>query len=491
MNGAFDRDTYRMTLQQSRLKETEFEDKVRGDIARTVLQGATLAGVDAPAGYTERLFAFIGEKREASYVRLTETDLAEPLPAPVDTDLQAYYEAHAADFTQPEAKRITYAALLPEMLRDEVVVDDAALRALYDERRDEFFQPERRLVERLAFATEDEAEAARTAIDAGTTSFDTLVTDRGLTLADVDLGEATETGLGAAGAAVFALNEPGIAGPVATDLGPALFRVNAILEAQETTFEDARDDLTTEFAQDAARRLIGDKVEAIDDALAGGATVEDLAREQGMEVSEVDYYPGLVEGIAAYEDFRKAAEALAEGDFAEAILLDDGGVVAMRLDEVVPPTLKPFADVADAVEDGWHGEALTKALGAQAKEVVAKIAAGEPFGGFGLVTRTGTQTRGGYIDAVPDAMLAEMFTMKPGDIRTIPGDGAVFLLRLDTVEPASTDDEDGKAVHDAIAAQLSQSLAGDAFDLFAAALEAEAGISLNQAAINAVHAQFR
>ncbi|MFD1809426.1 peptidyl-prolyl cis-trans isomerase [Gemmobacter lanyuensis] len=123
-------------------------------------------------------------------------------------------------------------------------------------------------MERLVFASEDEAKAAKARLDAGE-SFDALVEERGLKLMDIDLGDVSKAELGAAGDGVFALTAPGVAGPLPSDLGPALYRMNAVLAAQETTFEQAKADLTTEYQMDAARRAIADKVEAIDDALAG------------------------------------------------------------------------------------------------------------------------------------------------------------------------------------------------------------------------------
>jgi peptidyl-prolyl cis-trans isomerase D len=47
---------------------------------------------------------------------------------------------------------------------------------------------------------------------------------------------------------------PGIAGPLPSEFGPALYRINAILAATETTFEEARETLKPELAADAARR---------------------------------------------------------------------------------------------------------------------------------------------------------------------------------------------------------------------------------------------
>ena len=106
------------------------------------------------------------------------------------------------------------------------------------------------------------------------------------------MGDVGPDDLGAAADAVFALTEPGVVGPFASDLGPALFRMNAVLPAQETTFEEAKVTLTGEAQLDAARRAIGDKLEAIDDALAGGATLEEVQAEQGMQLVTFDYVPG-------------------------------------------------------------------------------------------------------------------------------------------------------------------------------------------------------
>jgi peptidyl-prolyl cis-trans isomerase D len=82
-------------------------------------------------------------------------------------------------------------------------VDEDALRQLYDDRIAIYQQPERRLLERLAFGTEEDAQAAFDAIEAGETDFDTLVEERDLTLADIDLGEVAVGDLPAEAAEVI------------------------------------------------------------------------------------------------------------------------------------------------------------------------------------------------------------------------------------------------------------------------------------------------
>lgn len=489
-SGAFDRETYRFTLRNNNLTEAEFEAALRDDVARALLQGAVTGGFTGQGTLTDALYTHIAERRGLTLLVLGEADLAQPLPAPDDAALQAYYEAHVGEFTRPEAKRIRYAALLPEAVAKTLPVDDAALRKLYDEHRAEFVKPERRLVERLVFGTEAEAAAAKARIDAGET-FETIVQERGLALLDIDMGDVSREDLGSAADAVFGLAAPGVVGPLPSDFGPALFRMNGVLAAEETSFDAARANLAQEYQMDAARRAIADKVEAVDDLLAGGATLEDLAQEQGMELGSIDFSAQSDAGIAAFPAFRTAAQAVQEGDFPEAVQLDDGGLVAMQLVEIVPPAPIPFAEARDRVEDGWRADALAKALAARAAEIKTAVEAGGNFGSYGILSVTPEIARDGFLEGVPQTLLPAVFKMAEGSLQVIEAPGFVGLVRLDRVIPAATEGADAAALQGAIAAQVEQSYGQDVLALFANALAIGSGVTFNQSAIDAVHAQFR
>lgn len=489
--GKFDRETYRFALDRANLTESEFEADLRADTARQLLNGAIAGGFVAPETAVNTFYDWVGERRGFSVLQLTTADLTAPLAEPTDDDLKAYHEANIADFTKPEAKRITYAALLPEDLAASQTVDDETLRRLYEERISEFVQPEKRLVERLVYPSQAEAEAAKARIDAGE-SFETLVSERGLALDDIDLGDVGKEELGAAGDAVFALTEPGVVGPLDSDFGPALFRMNAILAAQETTFDEAKGDLALEIQTDTARRAIGDKVEAIDDLLAGGGTLEDLAKEQGLTLGSIDFVPNgpAPEGIAAYPKFREAATALQEGDFPEAVLLDDGGVVALRLEEIIPPTPIPFEEARIAVTIAYKADAIAKALSARAVEVKAAVEGGAQLGSFGIVERTANMSREGTLESAPKTLVEAVFAMAPGDLRVIEDGGYVAIVRLDEINAADQASEDATALKEAISVQLEQAIAQDALSLFSDAMSSEAGLTLDQGVINAIHANF-
>jgi peptidyl-prolyl cis-trans isomerase D len=491
VNGAFDREAYRFTLQRNGQTEAEFEAALRNDISRELMQGMIAGGFAAPQALTDTLYAWIAERRGFSMLRLAEADLAAPVPDPTDAELRAFHDANIARFTRPEAKRITYAALLPEAIAADQPVDEAVLRELYQTRIDEFVIPERRIVERLVYPDQAAADAARAELDSGT-AFETLVEGRGLTLDAIDLGDVTRDDLGAAGEAVFAAAEGAVVGPLASDLGPAFFRVVTVLAAEETTFDEARETLAIELQTDAARRLIADKVELVDDLLAGGATLENLAEEAGLTLGTLDHVPGqpgdaVIEG---YPAFREAADAVQADDFSEAILLEDGGIVALRLDEIVPAAPIPFEEARDAVAEAWRADALAAALSARAIEIKAAVEGGASLGSFGITEVTPEIARDGFIANAPDSLMPAVFAMAEGDVRVIEAPGFVAVVRLDRIQPAAAEGPDAEALREAIAAQAVQALSGDAFAAFTNALTAEAGISLDQALINAVHASF-
>lgn len=491
ISGTFDREAYRFTLDRNNQTEAEFEATLRRDITRGLVQGMISGGFTAPAAMTDTLYAWIAERRGFSMLRLGEADLTTPIPDPTEDELKAFHAANIATFTRPEAKRITYAAILPEEIAADQPVDEQVLRDLYQSRIDEFVVPERRIVERLVYPDQPAADAARADLDGGA-AFEDLVTARGLTLDAIDLGDVSRDELGEAGEAVFAAADGAVVGPVGSDLGPALYRVVTVLAAEETSFEDARDTLAIEIQTDAARRLISDKVEMVDDLLAGGATLEDLAKDAGLALSTLDHVPGqqgdaVIEG---YPAFRTAADAVLPDDFAEAIVLEDGGLVALRLDEIVPAAPIPFDEARDQVDAAWRADAVATALAARGVEIKAAIEGGAAIGSFGIVEVTPEIARDGFVASTPETLLQSVFAMAEGDVQVIEADGFIAVVLLDRIQPAATEGDDATALRMALAAQIEQAIATDAFSAFTNALSAEAGITLDQATINAVHASL-
>lgn len=492
IDGNFDREAYAFTLDRFGMTEAEFEADMRDETARALVQSAVMAGVTMPDAYLDTLLTYLGEERDITWAILDRADLETGLPTPTEEDLRNYHQGNLPSFTTPETKRITYAWLTPAMIIDTVEVDEQSLREAYEDRAEEFNQPERRLVERLAFADMAAAETALAAIRDGSSDFETIVAERGLELVDIDLGDVAREDLGSAAEAVFSAQTGDIVGPLDTDLGPVLFRINAILSAQETTFEEAEPMLRDALAADRARRAIDSRIDRIADLLAGGATIEDLAAETDMQQGQIDWHPGVTDGIGAYDAFRQAAQAITEDDFPDVEQLGDGGIFAMRLERVIEPEIQPLDEVRSAVLDGWRQQATVTALKEQAEALLPNLRGGSDFADLDLTTFDAQSlTRQGFQPDTPPEFIDTVFGMQKGDVTLLEGAGRVFILRLDDMRPPAPDNEDLAQLRTALRDQSASSLAQDFYQVLATDIRARTEIEVDQQAINAVHSNFQ
>lgn len=523
--GGFNRPAYTEALRRQGLTEERYESDVRSDMSSLILQQGVVSGVVAPAAQVDLGAGWMLERRDISWQELTADDLPAAVSPADDTTLEAWHQANADRFTAPEIRKISYVWLTPEMLAETVELDETALRELYDSKAAEYIQPERRLVGRLVFESPEAAQAAKDRIDAGEVTFEDLAGERGLSLADTELGEMSQQDLGAAGEAVFAATDNGIVGPLDSDLGPALFSVNAILDPINVTFEQALPDLRAEAAADRARRLIDDRAAGFEDLLAGGATLEQVAEETELELGQIDWteqnepVPGEIGGYTA---FREYAASVTESDYPELFQLDDGGVFALRLDEIVPPTLIPFAEVRENVAADWATAEAHRQLVALGEEMklkavsdtmppVAPSTDAAPEGAATdqsapaeepAATETTAATdvpswqtetgllRDGWLEEAPPAMIEQAFALEEGETEVIADGERVALVRVDRIEPAALDSDVAAEVKTTLSERLDASLAADMFEYYARAVQAESGVTLNQSAIAAVESQM-
>ncbi len=491
LTGKFSAVTYRQLLEQNDMTVRDYETGLRADVARTVLQAAVVGGIEAPSALTDTLYTFAAEQRSFALLPLTEASLPAKIAPPTDADLKTFYDANIAQFTRAEAKQITYAALLTADVAPKMEVAETEIQALYDSRTADYTIPETRLVERLVYPSEAEAAAAKLKLDAGT-PFETLVADRGLDLTDIDMGDVTKADLAQAGDAVFALTAPGIVGPLSSTLGPALFRMNAILPAQNTTLAQVQDTLKLELQTKAAVKSIADQTTAIEDALAGGATLEDLAKDYTMTLASTDYVAGADDNapITADRAFAAAADTLATGDYPAALPMTDGSLIALRLDATVPPAPIPLDKVKEKVMTAYLADALAKALTAQAQAAEAAVKAGAALGSQGIVTNIAATPRDGTPAGTTPAVVTTAFTMKVGDVQVIDTPDFTGLIRLDSITPADPASDASKTDLAQTATQMQQSIAQDTYDLYTTAMTAQGGLTIDQTAIASVQSQM-
>jgi peptidyl-prolyl cis-trans isomerase D len=495
-DGKFNRDIYESALANAGLRPAAFEEQLRREAARDMIASAAQSAVAVPTAEANLLLDCVGERRSFAWLPLGPEALADPVPDPTDADAQAEYAAHPDAYTLPETRHLTYAVITPDTLAPTVEVSDADLQAMYDAAGDRFNTPEKRLLDRIGFGTDAEAAAAKARLDAGEISFDALATERGLTAQDLDQGALPAERLSTeARAAVFGLAEPGIVGPVPTPLGPSIYRVNAILAGSVVPFQTARDDLRTERARKLATDEIAAEAAHIQDLLASGATIEELAGETNLEMATMAITAQSTEGLAAEQAFRDAAMAGDQGIETDMIPLADGGIAALRVDSIDAPRLQPLADVRDAVNAAWRAAETQRRLVTLADGYGDEMRGGLTFDA--LATRLGATPRTGgpvarsqSLPDVPAEFLTEGFAAVQGGTIVAPGGPGVLIGAVTAIEPFDAQDPANKAIVDNAGTQLRSAMSEDVLALYTNAVRDAAGVTVNRSQIDAALSRF-
>ncbi len=490
IDGSFDKEAYEFSLERARLSTSQYEDILRKQASRTFMQTAVTTGVQSQGTQTKALLSYDRETRDFSWVELSADALDAPIAEPTEEQIKSQYDATPDAYTAPLTREITYAWLSPEMLSDQVDISEALIQESYDLQPERFNKAEKRNLDRIVFGSLEEAETARSELDAGTKTFEDILNERELSASDADLGDVEIGGIAKTAAdLIFGNTDTGIVGPVESSLGPALFRINAVLAEDVTPLEDARAEIVGELAGEAARRLVGDLVEEIDDLLAGGATIEELAADTDMEIGKISLSAETSEGIAAYENFRTVANQTTEGDFPEINDLADGGIFALRVDTIKQPALRPIDEVKPQVITDWKAAETVRQLTEKAEDLKDGLNIGGSFG-IHAVNNEATVRRSGFIENTPFSLLSNVFELEEKKATVVGGEESVFVVRLDKVNAFDASTDENKALSEAIQQRLDAQIANDLLSTFSNALRANADVSINQEAINQINAQL-
>ncbi|MFQ5621922.1 MAG: SurA N-terminal domain-containing protein [Paracoccaceae bacterium] len=496
-DGKFDPEAYKFSLQRIDLTPSEYENRIRSNVARELLRSAVSGGVTVPGAAARALLAYLEERRDFAWVRLDRDSLGEAMPVASEAVLKAYFDDNPDSFMLPESRQVTYVELTPEMLLDRFGKTEEVLLEEYENRASQYNKPEQRVLDRIVFATQAEAEAARAAIDEGEKTFDDVARARGLRPADTDLGSVTATDLGAdARAVVFGAQEPGIVGPVPSALGPALFRVNAIVAGEQTPFADVRDQINRDLARTEALDFIAQVTSEVDDLLAAGATLEEIAGETDLELRQVTLEKGRNDGPVSDPEFLSEAFAAGKGEERDVAALTEGGIFVLRVDEITAPHLPEFSSVADKVRQDWETVTAQKLLLEKAETIRDRVAAGESLAAvaseFSLTVTPETDVRrNARPEGVPDDVVRSVFDLEEKEVAALPLDEGAAVVQLQNIVVPDASAPGRKDDVDRLKARQTAEIRNDLFAYYAAALRQREGVQINQRIIEQILSQFQ
>ena len=449
---------------------------------------------NSPTLLVEALNRFNGETRTLRYV-MVPPSVAGTIPEPTEDDLRRYYENHQSKFTQPEYRKIGVLAVTPETVKNKIEITDDDLRAAYEAGKDQLGKAERRHVQQIPFPDLAAANAAYEKIKSGT-DFVALAKDQGLSEADIDLGTVSRAEMAdpTIADAAFALEENKVSEPVTGKLGGVvLLRVTSIEAGKSPTFEEAKPDLEKKLLKERASSAIYDLHDKIEDELAAGTTLSEVAGKLKLDyqlIDEIDrdgHKPdGSTVTLPAQKDLLNAVFATDTGVENDPIDAKDEGVIWYEVMGVVPQQVRPFDQVKDEVAKDWRSEELRTKLAKYAQDLVNDLNGGKTLEDVAkdlnveVLTSDPLKRDGMTVNILP-ATVAQAFTLPEkgfGSAPSVEEGRIVFQLDKVTSPPPLNEAETKRLEH-----QLGLLMSEDAIAEYFSALETRYGVTINQQAL--------
>jgi peptidyl-prolyl cis-trans isomerase D len=273
-SGKFSRERYRQLLQGQGMTPAMFESQVRSNILLEQVRGIYSGSAFISDSVADRVLKIREQEREVSQVVFNPADFRKQVKMS-DADAEKYYTEHKGDFQVPERVKVEFVVLSMDAFQRNVQVSDEEIKKYYGENQNRFQTPEERrashiLIPAAATASpEEKAKAKAQAEDllkqlkANPKKFGEFAAKY-----SKDPGSAEKGGdLGFFGRglmvkpfdeAAFSMKVGDMAGPVETQYGYHIIRLDAIKAMKATPQEAVRAQIEAEIRKPKVARAFAE-----------------------------------------------------------------------------------------------------------------------------------------------------------------------------------------------------------------------------------------
>ncbi|MEA3158519.1 MAG: peptidyl-prolyl cis-trans isomerase [Gammaproteobacteria bacterium] len=400
VDGKFDQAHALAVLNAQGRSVSEIEGLFRRDAKLRQLDTALNASSFATPTELKEFRALTRQQRELTWLTLSAAKYAAGA-TPDDAAVKAYYDAHKSEYMTPETVNLRYVELSLAQLESKVSVDDAQLKAFYDEQKtktpDRFSQAEQRRVRHILLPVNDPKEDAAVKAKAegilkraqGGEDFAKLAKefsqDPGSAAQGGDLGwSEKKVFVGPFADAAFSMKVDEIQGPVKTQFGYHILKLDGIQPPTVKTFEQSKAELETEYKRNEAERLFNNAQDQLADAALQNATdIEVVAKKAGLTVQDIANFTrndggGALGKVPAVIDAAFSQDVL-DGRLSPIVEVEKGRGVVLRATDHKVPQQKPLEAVRTDVVAAWKKQRGVELAAAAATDAAKRLKAGESW----------------------------------------------------------------------------------------------------------------
>ena len=496
LGNKFDKFRFQQVMESNGMTEGQYIIELRQQLAAQQFAESLQSGGIAPKAMVDALYKHRQEKRTANSIIITDASMTGITPA-TDDQVKKYYDDHNSDFMAPEFRGVTYIHLKAEDLAGEMKISDEDVAKSYDERADEFNSPETRKVLQMILMDEAKATEAAKLLSEGR-DFTTVAKEvAGQEKDSLELGPLTKNDLlPELGASVFAATKDSITEKVKSPLGWHIFKITEVNSAGIKPLAEVTEQIRKQLAREKAVDGLFDLSNKLEDAIGGGATLEEAATSINLKSVKIaaidrtarDTAGKVVDGIPGGNVFVDTLFNLDEG--LESPVTDAGNddFFIVRVDQITLSAVKPLGVVKADVNSAWLAVQKAKKAETTVKALVQRLNSGETLARIAaelnLTPKAVKETTrdGSKGENISQGMVAKLFKLNPGHAdmaRTPEGYEIAVMDKIIAANPAA--DQKGlkaasQALDNAIQADLSVQLSNS--------LQAKYGVTYNQQVIS-------
>ncbi len=452
LTGELDPTLLRQRVQQLGFTLSDFEVQMGDDLTIQTMQAAATSAINAPQILNDVQILYFGESRNVSWFLFDALKGAAQVE-PTAEDVKAYYDANLEQLKQPERRGIDLLRMSAEDFLGEVVVTDQEIATIYEATKSErFSDPDQRTFAELRFDNRDAAREAFGILAGGGDPnavrgavSNVLRTARASDVSDAALRDAM-FGAGKQSGAMF--------GPRDANGQWIVARLISVQPGQVKPIEDVSEDIRAELAGERAQMVFTDKMDRLDEGLAAGYDLEQIAAD--LQIPVMSFLPVDASG-ATEAGLRFGLLNEAKAAVAQAFRLQQGELTS-RFDtanaifvastrEIVPPTTPAFEEISAAVGNMLVAERRNSAALDAVNGLIDRLTSGaDTFeqaaaqAGSPIETLPQAVTRSSAGQAgIPGPIQQAMFSTQLGKAVSLPtGDANRYvILKVVSVEPPS------------------------------------------------------
>jgi peptidyl-prolyl cis-trans isomerase D len=506
VGGEFSRDIYYARLRSQGLSPAGFEAEQRSLMELTQLQDAVMRTAFATPAELERDAELEREQREVAYAVFAADKFLDEVTVE-DGAIEAYYTDNPHEFRSPETVTLSYVELRAEDLAGDSEVAETELEELYASAAERFETPEQRRARHVLIEIDDDTDAQEARQQAAQVleraqagdDFAALATkhsdDSGTAQSGGDL-EWVEPGIfsGPFDEALFSMEPGEIRGPVRSEYGFHVIKLEEIRPGERRSFDDVRDELEAELKAEKADERFYERAQALADAaFETPGELDDVATELDLELHRIPDFSREAGGgeigadpvviAAAFDD-----AVLIDGENSPILELGEDHAMVVRVSDHRPPVVQPLEAVRSRINDLLRDRAAQQEAAEVGNEFRQRVAGGaDPEA---VAEELGAEFHAGEFvgrteQRLPTMLLTDAFRApRPGEEQPVvrgvtlnDGDYAVYVL---TGARPGDFAALGEAERESRRRQLAQRRGAGDFAAYVEDLRAEAKVRVNE-----------